>query len=53
VAGHGDFVCVNGEVGRIQQHRGEATGAAPGDGEVWPRMIGSVLCELGQAEGIK
>jgi hypothetical protein len=55
MAGHGDFVCVNGEVGRIQQHREEATGAAPGDGdgEVWSRMIGLVLCELGQAEGIK
>jgi hypothetical protein len=44
---------MNGGVECIQQHRGEATGEAPGDIEVRPRMIGSVLCELGQAEGIK
>jgi hypothetical protein len=44
---------MNGGVECVQQRRGEATGAAPGDVEVRPRRIGSVLCELGQVEGIK
>jgi hypothetical protein len=53
VAGNGDLVCMNGGVESVQWRRGEATGAAPGDLEVRPRRIGSVLCELGQVEGIK
>jgi hypothetical protein len=31
---HGNFFCVIGEIECIQQHRGEVTGVAPGDGDL-------------------